>query len=230
MVVARDDTRLAALAKELHATHGVAVEVCTADLTRPGDVGAVETLLASSESPVDLLVNNAGIATTGAFADLPIEAELAEIDLNVIALVRLCRAALPGMIRRGAGGIINVSSLAGYQPTPKNATYAATKAYVTSFSQALREEVRGTGTHVMVVCPGMTRTEFQARAQIDSSRVPARLWMEAETVVEVALRGFERERAVCIPGALNQAAAAFSATAPAVLTRRIAGAVVDRVE
>jgi short-subunit dehydrogenase len=134
------------------------------------------------------------------------------------------------MIERGRGGIINVSSLAGHQPTPLNATYGGTKAFVTSFSQALHEEVRGTGVKVMVLCPGFTRTEFQERAGLDSGSVPSFMWQEPEPVVAAALRAYDQGRAVCFPGALNQAGAAISSALPASITRRIAGAVVPRVE
>ncbi len=227
VVVARDTARLDQLASELRGAGGVNVEVLPADLTTNDGVAAVEE---RARARVDLLVNNAGFGTFGKFADLPIEREAQEIALNVLALVRLTHAALPGMLERRGGGVINVSSLACYQPTPMNATYGATKAYVTSFSQALHEETRGTGVKVMVLCPGFTRTEFQARAEVDSSRVPDFLWQSAEQVVAAALRSYDRGRAVCVPGPLNQAGAAFTSALPAGITRRIAAAVLPRVE
>jgi short-subunit dehydrogenase len=230
VLVARDTARLDQLAAELKAAHDAPVEVLAADLTEDQGVARVEARLRSDESPVDLLVNNAGFGTFGRFVELPIEKELREIRLNVLALVRLTHAALPGMLERGGGGIINVSSLACYQPTPMNATYGATKAYVTSFSQALHEETRGTGVKVMVLCPGFTRTEFQARAEVDSSRVPGFLWQSAEEVVAAALRSYDRGRALCVPGPLNQAGAAFTSALPAGITRRLAAAVLPRVE
>ena len=113
------------------------------------------------------------------------------------------------------------STIAGHQPTPLNATYAGTKAFVTSFSQALHEELRGTGVNVMVLCPGFTRTEFQERAGLDSGSVPSFLWQQPEPVVEAALRAYDRGRAVCFPGALNQAGAVVSSALPAGITRRI---------
>jgi uncharacterized protein len=230
VVVARDERRLEDLAESLEKEHGTNVEVLLADLTRGKGTAVVEARLESVDPPIDLLVNNAGFGTFGKFAELPREAEAKEIELNVVALMRLCHAALPGMVARGRGGIINVSSLAGYQPTPLNATYGGTKAFVTSFSHALHEEVRGTGVNVMVLCPGFTRTEFQERAGLDSSAVPGFLWQSAEAVVAAALRAYESGRAVCIPGPLNQAGAAFSSAMPAGITRRLAGAIVGRVE
>jgi hypothetical protein len=228
VVVARDGARLDELAADLKAAHDVAVEVLAADLVADDGVATVAARLQAAEHPVDLLVNNAGLGTFGAFADLPLEGELREIHLNVLALVRLTHAALPGMIERRAGGIINVSSVGGYQPTPLNTTYGATKAFVNSFSHALHEEVRRAGVNVMVLCPGYTRTEFQERAGMDSSGVPAFLWQSPDTVVAAALAAYDRSRAVCVPGALNQTAAAFSSAFPAGITRRLAAAVTKR--
>ena len=230
VVVARDASRLDALAERLEAQYGVDVEVLSADLTTKKGRAVVEARLESAEPAIDLLVNNAGMGTYGKFAELSREAETRVIRLNVQAVVQLSHAALPGMIERGSGGIINVSSLAGHQPTPLNATYGGTKAFVTSFSQALHEELRGTGVKVMVLCPGFTRTEFQERAGVDSGSVPSFMWQTPEPVVAAALRAYDQGRAVCIPGALNQAGAAFSSAMPAGITRRIAGAVVPRVE
>ena len=230
VIVARDEARLEELAESLEKEHGTAVEVVASDLTSKKGLAVVEARLESAEPAVDLLVNNAGMGTYGKFAELPREAEAREIRLNVLAVMQLSHAALPAMVDRGRGGIINVSSLAGHQPTPLNATYAGTKAFVTSFSQALHEELRGTGVNVMVLCPGFTRTEFQERAGLDSGAVPSFLWQQPEPVVEAALRAYDRGRAVCFPGALNQASAVVSSSLPAGITRRIAGAVVPRVE
>jgi uncharacterized protein len=230
VVVARDETRLEELAETLEKEHGTEVEVLAADLTSKKGMAVVEARLESAEPAIDLLVNNAGIGTYGKFAELPREAEAREIRLNVLTVMQLSHAALPGMIERGRGGIINVSSLASYQPTPLNATYGGTKAFVTSFSHALHEELRGTGVNVMVLCPGFTRTEFQERAGLDSGSVPSFMWQQPEPVVETALRAYDHGRAVCIPGALNQAGAVFSSAMPAGITRRIAGAVLPRIE
>lgn len=230
VLVARDERRLEALAETLEKEHGADVEVLVGDLTTETGTTVVEARLESEDPPIDLLVNNAGFGTVGKFAELPREAEAREVSLNVVALMRLCHAALAPMIERGRGGVINVSSLAGYQPTPLNATYGGTKAFVTSFSHALHEETRGTGVNVMVLCPGFTRTEFQDRAGLDSSAVPNFLWQSCETVVAAALRAHEHGRAVCIPGPLNQAGAVFSSALPGGITRRLAGAIVGRVE
>jgi uncharacterized protein len=230
VVVARDAARLEALAKEVDGAYGTDVEVIAADLTTGQGMAAVEARLASDERPIDLLVNNAGFGTIGKFHELPVAGEITEIGLNVVAVARLTHAALEGMVRRGRGGVINVASIAAYQPTPGNATYGATKAFVSSLSQAVHEELKGSPVNCMVLCPGFTRTEFQQRAGIDSSEVPDFLWQEPVEVVDHALAAFAKGRAVCVPGALNQATAGFSSVVPATVGRKIANLVIRRAE
>jgi short-subunit dehydrogenase len=230
VLVARDTERLEALATELRAAYGAAAEVLTADLSDPTALAAVEARIADPDRPIDLVVNNAGFGTSGQFAALPIEREEQEIQLNVVALVRLTHAALAAQIPRGRGGVINVASIAGYQPTPGNATYGATKAYVMSFTQAVHEEVKGTGVKCMVLAPGFTRTEFQTRAGFDSDEVPGFLWQDAPTVVQHALRAYDKGKAVCLPGPLNTVTGAFTAVTPQAITRRIAGVIVRKSE
>ena len=157
-----------------------------ADLTQSMALRTVEEHVAGDDA-LELLVNNAGFGTTGPFARLDPDQEEAEICLNVLALVRLTRAALPGMIARGRGAIINVSSLAAFVPGPYDATYGATKAFVNSFTEALHEELCGTGVYVQTLCPGFTYTEFQQRAGIDISKIPTCAWMTPEAVVEASL-------------------------------------------
>ena len=230
VVVARDTARLDALAKELEAAHGTTTQVLTADLSDSVQLATVETRLADEDRPVEVVVNNAGFGTMGHFKDLPIDRETEEIALNVVALTRLTHAALPNMLERRIGGVINVASIAAFQPTPGNATYGATKAFVSSLSQGVHEELRGTGVNCMALCPGFTRTEFQQRAGIDSSDVPDFLWQDAATVVDYAMKAFEKGKALCVPGPLNRATAGFSATVPSGVSRRIAGAIVKRSE
>lgn len=230
VLVARDTARLEALAKELGDAYGASAEVLTADLSDSAALAAVEARIADVERPIDLVVNNAGFGTFGEFAELPIEREHQEIELNVVALVRLTHAALGAQVPRGRGGVINVASIAGYQPTPGNATYGATKAFVRSFSQAVHEELKGTGVNCMVLSPGFTRTEFQKNAGFDPGQVPSFIWQEAGTVVQSALRAYDKGRAECVPGALNGVTAVFTDAVPHSVTRRIAGVVVSRSE
>jgi hypothetical protein len=230
VLVARDRARLEALAGELAARYGVATEVLVADLTDGAQLAGVEARLADRDRFVDVLVNNAGYGTNGRFAELDRDVEAREVALNVVALVRLTHAALGPMVERGRGAVLNVSSLAGSQPTPGNATYGATKAFVTSFTQSVHEEVRGTGVHVTVVCPGFTRTEFQANAGIDSSKVPGFLWQSAVEVAAGALTALDHDRAVYVPGTLNRVTAAVVSVLPDALTRRVAALIVERVE
>lgn len=230
VVVARDVVKLEALAQELKGSNGGDAEVLPADLTDPDQLRVVEERVADTSRPIDLLVNNAGFATMGRFVASEIDREIEEISLNVIALVRLSRASLAPMVERGSGGLINVASLAAFQPNPLNATYGATKAYVNNFSQAVHEELKGTGVKCMVLCPGFTRTEFQVNANIDSGDVPDFLWQSAEEVVAIALRAYDRGRAVCVPGALNTGVAAFTGLMPSGVTRRVAAMVIRRAE
>ena len=224
VLVARDRARLEALAKELGTERGVQCEVIAADLTDSRQLATVEARVAS----VDVLVNNAGFGTTGRFHEIDLDAEDREIRLNVLALVRLTHAAASAMAGRGAGGILNVASVAAFQPGPGNATYAATKAYVLSFSEAVHEELRGSGVSVTCLCPGFTRTEFQRRAGFDESQVPGFMWQSADVVARAGLDGLARSRAVVVPGALNKAAATATRLAPHGITRRAASLVIRR--
>lgn len=228
VVVARDTQRLDVLAKELGERYGTAVEVLTADLTVPEQLAAVETRLATADRPVDLLVNNAGVGLGGAFVDHDRDTVEREIRLNVVALTRLAHAAVGPMVARGRGGLINVSSVAGFQPVPGSAVYSATKAYVTSFTEALHEEVRGSGVRVLALCPGFTRTEFQARNHYAPRNLPSMAWSTPEAVVDEALRALQRGRAVCIPGVPYKALAGLTRLVPRAAVRRIVRIATDR--
>lgn len=227
-LVARNKRQLETLAEELAAAHGIRAQAVAADLTDAAALREVEHAVAR-DAHLELLVNNAGFGTNGTFAELDVAGEEDEIRLNVVALTRLTRAALPGLVRRGRGGVINVSSMAGFQPAPFNATYGATKAFVNSLSEALSEELRGTGVRVMALCPGFTRTEFQERAGIDASGIPAVAWMSADAVVDAALKGYRRGDVVCVPGFGNWALSGVTAAMPRALVRRLLGAASARV-
>jgi len=196
-LVARRADRLEELASELSGK--VAVDVVPADLVDDAGIAAVEQRL--RDSPVELLVNNAGVGTGGAFHTLPLGGELHEISLNVLALVRLTRVALPSMVEAGRGGVLNVSSLAGDQPLRGSATYAASKAYVTTFSESIAAELRGTGVHITVLKPGFTYTEMGGEEAPDPSSFMGRhLWRQADRVARDAVDAVERGRLICVPG------------------------------
>jgi len=227
-LVARSRERLESLATELRRAHGISGDVVPADLSRAADLQRIEDLVADDDA-LELMVNNAGFGTAGRFAELDADREEEEIRVNVVALTRLTRAALPRLIARGGGGVINVSSMAAFQPAPLNATYAATKAFVNSFTEALHEELRGTGVHVQALCPGFTRTEFQDRAGIDASGIPSFAWMMPEEVVDASLAGLARGDVVCVPGIANRLVAATTAAVPRAVVRRILGVAVRRM-
>lgn len=230
VVVARSVDRLNELAEEIKREHAVNVEVLAADLGNADGVATVERRLqATGPAAVDLLVNNAGFGTFGRFAELPVEREIEEIELNVTALVRLTRAVLPGLILRGSGGVINVASVAAFQPGPYEATYCATKAFVNSFSQAVSEEVRGSGVKVLCVCPGFTITEFQARGGADASSVPKFASQTADEVVRDALKAYKRGRAVVVTGAPNKALVVTARLSPQMLARKMSAGVGRRL-
>src|SRR6266446_9732232 len=227
-IVARSRERLEALAGRLRQSYGIAVEVVVADLTQSTALRTVEERVAG-DNTLELLVNNAGFGTTGPFARLDPDQEEAEIRLNVLALVRLTRAVLPGMIARGRGAIINVSSMAAFLPGPYDATYGATKAFVNSFTEALHEELRGTGVRVQALCPGFIHTELQQRAGIDTSRLPAWVWMKPETVIEASLSALQRGQVVCVPGLGYRLLAMLIGAVPRRLVRRVTGILAHRV-
>jgi len=223
VLVARGADALARLADDLARDHGVSAETLPADLADADGLASVAARLGDRERPVEIVVNNAGRGTGGPFAELPVEGELAQIDLNVTALVRLTHAALAVMVPRRHGGVLNVASLGGFQPAPFNATYSATKAFVLSFTEAVHEEVRTAGVHVSCLCPGFTRTGFQAASGLDASGLPDYLWQSADEVAEAAWYGLGRNQAVVVPGAVNKATATGVRFLPRVAVRRLAG-------
>jgi len=198
VVVARDSQRLAEHGGELAAKHGVTVTPLPADLTTADGRAVVEQRLADPATPVDLLVNNAGMALNQSFLRSTPEDLDQLLALNIGAVQRLTRAALPGMIERGRGDVVNVSSVAGFMAM-RGSTYAASKAWVTNFSESVGLAVRKRGVRVMALCPGFTRTEFQQRAGIDRGGVPRWLWLSADKVVRDGLRDLRRGRLVSVP-------------------------------
>ena len=224
VVTARDEGRLDFLADALRAEHGVEVEVLVADLAADDGRRRVETRLADGERPIDLLVNNAGFGDAGRFQDADIDRQESEVDVNVVAVMRLTHAALGPMLRRGAGAILNVSSLVSRTPSPSNPTYAATKAFVTSFSEGLYEDLLDDPVTVTALEPGYTLTEFQERAGVvHSAGAPDLFWMTAEQVAAEGLDGVRKGKAIVVPGIGYRIAAGLSGFVPKVATRRLIG-------
>lgn len=226
-LVARREARLREIAERLATQHTVRVDFLVRDLGDSAQLRDVEALL-RNEAAIELLVNNAGFGTTGVFHELDLERETAEIELNVRALVRLTHAILPRLAANPPlpqphrhRGVINVSSQASFQAGPYNATYAATKAFVTSFSEALSEEVRDANLRIQALCPGFTRTEFHEFAKWNIDNVPSSAWLSAQEVVEESLRAFERDQVICIPGFRYRLLAIVSKFAPRGLVRRM---------
>lgn len=216
VLVARDEQRLAAVAQAAASQHAVATEVLPADLVDPDARGRVEERLRASEKPIDLLVNNAGFALGRRFLRTTVDEQEQMLDVLVRAVLRLTHAALPGMIERGHGAVVNVSSIAGEVPY---GTYGAAKAWVTSFSQGLAAELRGTGVRAMALLPGFTRTEFQSRAGIRRGALPSFLWLDPAQVAEQALRDLDRGRVVSVPTARYRVLTAAARLTPRAVLR-----------
>jgi uncharacterized protein len=216
--VARRREVLEELSRQLLAAGGAPMEVLAADLCTNDGVDAVIERLTSGE-PIDLLVNNAGGGITGAFADRVNASVDAEFELNVGALVRLTHAALPTMLTRRKGWIINMSSGVGFYPVPYAAIYGASKAFVTSFTEALGTEVRGSGVVLTAVCPGFTDTDGPRLGGLHPERLPKALWMSADQVARKGLAACAAGRLVHSPGRWNRAGAFVGRHSPHAVMR-----------
>jgi len=215
VLVARRRDRLEALATELGSTHVVA-----ADLARPGAAERLLAEIAGLELEVDTLINNAGFGLSGRFAAAPADRLLEMVDLNVRALTELCRRLLPAMVERRSGGILNVASTAAFQAGPNMAVYYASKAYVLSFTEALHQELKGSGVKVTALCPGPTATEFFEVAEASGSTL-AKMAADPAGVVRAGLKGLDRNKAIVIPGLVNKIGAQGTRLMPRSALRRI---------
>jgi uncharacterized protein len=220
ILVARREDRLRQLAAELGGEQVAAV--VPADLAAPGAAEQVMAAVGERGLAVDFLVNNAGVGHTGRFVEEPLDRIRSMIDLNVRALVELTRLALPPMLERGRGRLVNVVSTSAFQPVPFLNVYGATKAFVLSFTEALATELAGSGVRVQALCPGLTRSEFQEVAGTDKVRFNKTAAMEPERVVELSLRGLDSGRLRVVTGWQNRLLIAAQRFTPAALTRRVA--------
>jgi uncharacterized protein len=196
VLVARTRDRLEALAARLGSAHGIDVAVLTADLATDEGCAAVMQRLGDPSAPISLLVNNAGFGINHAFVRGDLAEEERLLDVLVRATLRLTHAVLPGMIDRGTGTVINVSSVAGWVPM---GTYAAAKSWVTSFTEGLAVELAGTGVGATAVCPGFTRTEFHDRAAMQTSGLPSWAWLDSRRVAEEGLAAARNGRTISVP-------------------------------
>ncbi len=225
VLVARNAEKLERLADQLAANHGVHVSVRSADLSKPQAAARLCKGLEREGVEVDVLVNNAGVLQHGAFSGMAPPDHQSMIQLNIAGFTDMLAHLVPPMVERGEGRILNVGSIAAFQPVPSLATYAATKAYVLSLSEALGEELRGTGVSVTALCPGITDTNMVATAQAESAGLdlPDVLVGDVETVAREGYAGLMKGTPIVIPGTLNQATALAARAMPKWLVRRLAG-------
>ena len=204
VLVARDEGRLGDLAARLRAQYRATVTILAKDLSLEGTPAEVYHEVVSHSIEIDALVNNAGMIVYGEFCKTDPALELQMIRVNLMALTQLTRIFLPDMLRRRNGRILNLGSTGSFVPTPLNAVYSATKAYVLSFSEAIAEELAGTGISVTALCPGATRSELQSRAGMEDVRLLQRGVMDAEAVAAAGYRALMAGRRVEVPGLLNR--------------------------
>lgn len=209
VLVARDAERLEQVAREMRERHGATVAVLPKDLAEPGAVDEIAAALHAGGIEVDTLVNNAGFNVYGPFCETDGNREMAMLQVNLVALTRLTKLLLPAMARHGSGRVLNIGSTGSFAPGPFDAVYCATKAYVLSFSEAIAEELEGTGVTVTALCPGATRTRFAERAGMTGTPMFRGRVAEASDVAAVGYRALMDGRRVVVPGRMN-ALLAFS--------------------
>jgi uncharacterized protein len=229
VLVARSADKLKRLSTAITHEHGVKAWVAPADLSQANAASALAASMKRARRTIDVVVNCAGVLEHGSFAEMPASRHAELIALNVSGLTALLAHFVPAMVARGHGRVLNVASIAAFQPIPRLATYAATKAYVLSLTESLAEELKGSGVTVTALCPGVTATSMlstAAQASAELNKLPAILVGTAE---EVARQGFDacmRGDVICVPGLLNRAATVAGRATPRWLLRRVSGALV----
>lgn len=217
VLVARSEGKILDLAQEYQNKYGIQATVIAKDVAAPGVPEEIFNELKEKKIVVDYLINNAGFGLFGTFMETDMEQEINMIDINIKSLTVMTKLFLPDMIKRGHGGVMNVASLVGFFPGPMMSVYYATKAYVLSFTEALENEVSGTGVTVTALCPGLTSTGFVDRSGMGASKMVRGTIMEAGQVAEGGYRGFLRGKTLIMPGARNR----FIAFMPRLLPRKI---------
>lgn len=225
VLTARRAEALQELASQIASTHSAAVHVHAADLADPAAPEELVRFLDAGGLTVDVLVNNAGFGQLGLFRDIPLERERSMVQVNDLAPLELTKRLLPGMVERGRGRVLNVASTAAFQPGPGQAVYYASKAFLLHWSEAVAEELRGTGVTLTALCPGATSSEFfaesgMARTPVLLDRMPK---MSTEKVARVGLRGMERGRRIVVPGLMNRMMAFSYRLFPRRLVTRVTG-------
>ncbi len=221
VLVARSAAKLQAIADELAAAHGITARARPADLTEPAAPQAIFDQLAADNKTIDMLINNAGFGDYGPFAESDRAKTMEMVQVNMAALTELTHLFLPGMVARKSGRVMNVASTAAFQPSPLMAVYYATKAYVLSFSDAIGEELRGSGVTVTTLCPGPTRTGFQAGAAMEQSRLLRMGLMDVGAVAQAGYTGMIAGKSIVIPGPTNWLGAQLPRFTPRSLTTRL---------
>ena len=227
VLVARSEDKLQQLAQQLSANHSVQVWVEPADLAKRGAAKKLAASLAKQNIEIDILVNNAGVLEHGNFVDIGAAAHQRMLDLNITGLTGMLDHFLPPMVARGQGRVLNVASIASFQPVPSLAVYAATKAYVLSLTESLSEELKGSGVSVTALCPGVTATNMMSSAQEKSQGLNIPDFVIGD-VKEVAAKGYKaclKGEVICVPGTVNLAATVAGRTVPKWLLRRVTGIV-----
>jgi len=230
VLIARSQEKLAHVAEDLQNKFGILVKVILKDLAVPTAPEEIFTELQNEGITIHVLVNNAGFATYGFFADTDLNAELQMMQVNMVVLTHLTKLFLREMVKQQEGKILNVASTAAFQPGPLMAVYYATKSYVLSFSEAIANELEGTGVTVTALCPGPTATEFQKRADMEQSRLVSGKIMDVETVARIGYSGLMNNQTVVIPGFKNQLLAQSVRFLPRNFVTQIVRDLQDRVD
>jgi short-subunit dehydrogenase len=228
VLVAHTQAKLEELAQQLAADHSVQVWVEPADLAKRGAAKKLAASLARQGIEIDVLVNNAGVLEHGNFVEIGAAAHRRMLDLNITGLTDVLDHFLPPMVDRGRGRVLNVASVASFQPVPSLAVYAASKAYVLSLSESLSEELKGSGVSITALCPGVTATNMMSMAQEKSqglSKIPAFAIGDVEDVAAQGYKACLKGEVICVPGAVNLVATVAGRTVPKWLLRRVTGIV-----
>lgn len=229
VLVARSADKLEVLARALRAAHGIKAWVAPADLSQPEAAHKLGVAMKRARRQIDVLVNNAGVLEHGSFVAMPAKRHRELIELNVTGLTAMLAQFIPGMVARGSGRVLNVASIAAFQPVPMLATYAATKAYVLSLTESLSEELKDTGVTVTALCPGITATPMLSHAQQSSqelAKLPAFVVGSGDDVADEGFEACMNGDVIRVPGVLNLAAILAGRATPKWLLRRVSGALV----